>query len=190
MEEAVAALNRSIAIRPMASTYVARGNALIQQKKFAEAERDLREAISKKWPYLGAYIVYRAYRNLAESLVQQNKLEEAADVLMEARGRLPHFTAALTEKLAPVLYKGGRQNEALKELNAVRAQARTENLPESRMIFYALGLLNAELGHPREARDAFLEFLAVTQGMRIPVIQQARSKSEIALRDLGRQEPR
>jgi hypothetical protein len=189
LEEAGAAFNRSIAIRPMASTYVARGNALIKQKEFAEAERDLREAISKKWPYLGAYIAYRAYRNLAESLVQQNKPDEAADVLMEARGRLPHFTAALTEKLATVLCKGGRQNEALRELNAVRAQARTENLPESRMIFYGLGLLNTELGHPREARDAFLEFLSVTQGVLTPPVKQARSKSEIALRDLGRQEP-
>ena len=190
LEEAGAAFNRSIAIRPMASTYVARGNALIQQKKFPEAERDLREAISKKWPYLGAYIVYRAYRNLAESLVQQGKLNEAADEITQARLRLPHYTAALTEKLATILYKSGRKNEALSELKAARAHARTESLPESRMIFYGLGLLNVELGHPQDARDAFMEFLSTTRGMLTPPIKQARSKSEVALRDLGRQDSR
>jgi tetratricopeptide (TPR) repeat protein len=189
LEEAGAAFNRSIAIRPMASTYVARGNALIQQKKFAEAERDLREAISKKWPYLGAYIVYRAYRNLAESLVGQGKLKEAADALTEARRRSPHYAAALTGRLAGILVKSGRENEALNELNAARAQARTETMPESRLIFYGLGLLNAELGHSQDARDAFLEFLAITQGVLTPGIQDARSKSEIALRNLDRKGP-
>jgi protein O-mannosyl-transferase len=189
-EEAVAAFNRSIEIAPMASTYVTLGNTLIEQQKFAEAERDLREVTSKKRAEVASYTLYRAYRNLAESLVRQSKPNEAADALIEARGRLPHYTAALTEKLATVLYKGGRKNEALRELNAVRAQARTENLPESRMIFYGLGLLNEELGHPQDARDAFREFLSVTQGMLTPPIKQARSKSEVALRDLGRQDPR
>ena len=99
---------------------------------------------------------------------------------------MPHYSAALTDKLAPILYKGGRKNEALSELNAVRAQARTESLPESRMIFYDLGMLNAELGHPQDARDAFREFLFLTQGMLTPDIEQARSESEIALRNLGR----
>jgi hypothetical protein len=189
LEDAVAAFNRSIEIAPMASTYVARGTALIEEQKFAEAERDLREVTSKKRAQLGAYTLYRAYRNLATSLVLQGKLNEAADAIMEARRRLPRYSAALTDKLAPILYKGGRKNEALSELNAVRAQARTESLPESRMIFYDLGMLNAELGHPQDARDAFREFLSVTQGMLIPPIKQARSKSEVALRDLARQDP-
>ena len=190
LEEAVAAFNRSIEIAPMASTYVARGTALINQQKFAEAERDLREAISKKWTYLGAYIVYRAYRNLADSLVQQSKLNEAADAIREARRRLPRYAAALTGDLAIILYDSGRKNEALSELNAARAQARTESLPESRLLLYGLGLLNVELGHPEDARDAFLEFLSLTQGMLTPEIKKARSESEIALRNLGRQDPR
>jgi protein O-mannosyl-transferase len=190
LDEAVAAFDRSIEIAPMASTYVTRGTALIEQQKFAEAERDLREVTSGKRGQISTYVLYRAYRNLAESLVRQGKLNEAIDAITEARGRLPHYTAALTEKLAPILYKAGRKNEALSALNAARVQARTESLPESRMIFYGLGLLNAELGHPQTAHEAFQEFLSVTQGMLIPPIQQARSKSEVALRDLDRQQPR
>jgi tetratricopeptide (TPR) repeat protein len=190
LDEAVAAFDRSIEIAPMASTYVTRGTALIEQQKFAEAERDLRQVTSKNGAQMAAYTLYRAYRNLAESLVRQGKLNEAVAAIQEARARLPQYSAALTGKLAPILFKSGRKNEALSELNGVRAKARTESLPESRMIFYSLGLLNAELGHPQEAREAFLEFLSVTQGMLIPPIQQARSKSEVALRELARQESR
>jgi hypothetical protein len=190
LDEAVAAFDRSIEIAPIASTYVTRGMALIEQQKFAEAEHDLREVTSGKHGQVATYTLYRAYRNLAESLARQGKLNEAAAAIIEARVRLPQYTAALTGKLAPILFKSGRKNEALSELSAVRAKARTESLPESRMIFYSLGLLNAELGHPQEAREAFLEFLSVTQGMLILPIQQARSKSEVALRDLDRQQPR
>jgi hypothetical protein len=68
----------------------------------------------------------------------------------------------------------------------VRAQGRIETLAESRLIFYRLGLLNAELGHPQDARDAFQEFLSLTQRMLTPEIKQARSQSEVALRNLGR----
>lgn len=184
LEEAVAAFNRSIEIAPMVSTYVARGTALITQQKFAEAERDLREVTSKK--RVPSYTLYRAYKLLAVSLMKQSKLNEAADAITEARRRLPRYAAALTGDLAIILYDGGRKNEALSELNAARAQARTESLPESRLLLHGLGLLNVELGHTEDARDAFLEFLSLTQGMLTPKIKKARSESEVALRSLGR----
>ena len=188
LEEAVAAFNRSIEIAPMASTYVARGTALITQQKFAEAERDLREVTSKK--QVPSYTLYWAYRRLATSLTKRSKLNEAADAIREARRRLPRYAAALTGDLAIILYDSGRKNEALSELNAARAQARTESLPESRLLLHGLGLLNVELGHTEDARDAFLEFLSLTQGMLTPEIKKARSESEIVLRNLGRQDPR
>jgi hypothetical protein len=103
---------------------------------------------------------------------------------------LPHYTAALTGKLLSILSRAGRKNEALGELNAVRGQARTESLPESRLLLCGLGLLNLELGHPEDARAAFVEFLSVTQTMQTPGIKQARAEAEIALRNLDRQAPR
>ena len=120
------------------------------------------------------------------SLSRESKLNEAADTIMEARRRLPSYAAALTGKLAVVLYQADRKDEALTELNAARDQARTESLPESRLLFYSLGLLNAEQGRTRDARDAFLEFLSATRSMLTPEIKQARSEAEVALRDLGR----
>ncbi len=186
LEEAVSAFNRAIEIRPSPVAYLARGTTLIDQKKFAEAERDLHELTSVEIEKVTPYTMYQAYEGLAVSYVKQRKLTEGAAALVEARQRLPQYTAALTVRLAVILYQGGQKEEALNELNAARTQGRTDALPESRLIFYRLGLLNAELGHTQEARDAYKEFLALTKDILSPDIQLARSKSEEALRGLGR----
>ena len=185
LDEAVTAFNRSIEIHPMPATYLCRATALIDQNHFFEAERDLQQVISKKVEEVTPYTMYQSYERRAVSLTRQNKLNEAANSIVEARQRLPQYTAALTEKLAIVLYQGGQKDEALKELNAVRAQSRTEALPESRMILFRLGMLNVELGHRQDAVDAFREFLSLTQGMLTPDIEQARSQSKAALGKLG-----
>ncbi|HKP03874.1 MAG TPA: tetratricopeptide repeat protein [Chthoniobacterales bacterium] len=186
LADSVAAFDKSIAIRPMDATIVSRATTLIDLQRFAEAERDLRGVTAKQTAEVNAYTMYQAYERLAVSLSQQNKLDEAAAAIGEARRRLPQYIAALTEKLAVILYQGGRKNDALNELNAVRAQGHSETLPESRLIFYRMGLLNQELGHPQEARAAFQEFLSVTRGILTPEIEQARSQSEAALRSSGR----
>ncbi|MFZ1220748.1 MAG: tetratricopeptide repeat protein, partial [Chthoniobacterales bacterium] len=186
LADAVAAFDRSVAIRPMDATSVSRATTLIEQKRFAEAERDLRGVTSKQTGEVNAYTMYQAYERLAVSLTQQSKMDEAAGAMLEARRRLPRYTAALTEKLAVILYQGGQKNQALNELNAVQAQGRSESLPESRLIFFRLGLLNQELGKPQEARAAFQEFLSVTRGILTPDIKEARTQSEAALRSLAR----
>ena len=186
LEEAIGAFNRSIEIGPSAPAYTARGSTLIDQKRFPEAERDLREVTSRQVAQVAPYTMYQAYEGLAICFTQQGKLNQAADSIAEARGRLQQYTAALTEKLAVILYLGGQKQEALNQLNAVRAQGRTETLPESRLIFYRLGLLNVELGHPQDARDDFQEFLMLTRNTLTPDIAKARSDSEAALRTLGR----
>lgn len=183
LDEAIAAFNRSIEIAPMPSTYVVRAAAWIDQHKYAEAERDLRAVTSQKRGT--AYTFYRAYRDLADCISNQGRTDEAVDVIKQARIRLPSYTAALTGKLSSILWRAGRTSEALSEFNGARAQARTESLPESRLLLYGLGVLNLELGHSEDARAAFLEFLSVTQGMLAPGVKQARAEAEIRLRDLG-----
>ncbi len=127
LEEAIAAFDRSIAIHPAPATTVARATALIDQKRFSEAERDLRQVTSKnvedvKMPTS----MYQAYERLSIALTEETKLSVAATAIAEARRRLPQYTAALTEKLAVILDQGGQKNEALNELIGVRASARTE----------------------------------------------------------------
>lgn len=122
LEEAAGAFNRSIEIRPTPTAYVARGTTLIDQKRFPEAERDLHEVTSKQVAQVAPYTMYQAYEGPAVSFTQQRKLNQVAGSIAEALGRLPQYTAALTEKLAVILYQGGQKDEALNQLNAVWAQ--------------------------------------------------------------------
>lgn len=186
LEEAVKAFDRSTEIHPMATTYVSRATALIDQNRFSEAERDLREVTSKEVAQVSGYTMYQAYERLAISNTQQRKVNEAIEAITEARRRLPQYRAALTEKLAIILYQSGDKQRAIDELNSVQAQARTETLPESRLVFYRLGLLNAELGHSQEARTALQEFMSLTQNMGTPEINRARAQTESELGKLGR----
>jgi tetratricopeptide (TPR) repeat protein len=186
LEEAISAFNRAIQILPSPVAYLARGTTFIDQKKFEEAERDLHQLTSVELEKVTPYTMYQAYEGLAVSYVKQRKLTEAAAVLVEARDRLPQYTAAFTVRLAVVLYQGGQKEEAFNQLNAARTNGRNDALPESRLIFYRLGLLNAELGHTQEARDAYNEFLSLTKDILSPDIQLARSKTEDALKELGR----
>ena len=186
LDEAIDAFDRSIQIHSLPATLVSRATALIDKNRFGEAERDLREVTSLQVAQVSAYTMYQAYERFAIAAQQQRKLDEAVKSIDEARRRLPQYKAALTEKLAVILYQSGQKQEALNELKAVRDQARIERLAESRLVSYRLGLLNAELGHQDEAREAFAEFLILTKGMLTPEIRQARSQSEAALRNLGR----
>jgi protein O-mannosyl-transferase len=186
LEEAVAAFNRAIEILPSPVAYLARGTTLIDQKRFEEAERDLHELTSVEIEKVTPYTMYQAYEGLAVSYVKQRKLTEAAAALVEGRNRLPQYTAAFTVRLAVILYQGGQKQEALNQLNAARTHGRTDALPEARLIFYRLGLLNAELGNAQDARAAYQEFLSLTKDILSPDIQAARSKSEEALRNLDR----
>lgn len=186
LDEAVKAFDRSTEIHPMATTYVSRATALIDQNRFSEAERDLREVTSKEVAQVSGYTMYQAYERLAISNTQQRKVNEAIEAITEARRRLPQYRAAITEKLAIILYQSGDKQRAIDELNSVQAQARTETLPESRLVFYRLGLLNAELGHPQEARTALQEFMSLTQNMGTPEINRARAQTESELGKLGR----
>ena len=185
LDEAARALNRSIEIHPMSTTYVSRATVLIDQNQFAEAERDLNEVTSKEIAQVSPYAMYQAYERLAVCKQQQRKLSEATAAIAEGRRRLPQYNAALTEMLAVSLYQTGDRQRARDELNAVRAQGRTETLPESRLVFYRLGLLNDEMGNPEEARAAYQEFLSLTEHMLTPDIDQARTQSKAALAKLN-----
>lgn len=186
LDEAMAAFNRSLQIKPQPNAYVARAATETERRQFTEAERDLREVISKPDGEINQYTMYQAYEGLAVCFTRQQQLNEAATTLAEGRKRLPIYAGALTEKLAVVLYQGGQKQEALNQLNSVRAQARTETLPESRLVFYRIGLLNVELGQPQAARAAFQEFLTLTRDTLTPDIQKARTQVEVALGNLSR----
>jgi tetratricopeptide (TPR) repeat protein len=183
-EEAERSYDRALQIRRHNLGHIGRGISRTELKRFDEADRDLRSITSQATERVPSFSMYQAYEALAVNYERQGKLNEAAGTLDEARKRLPQYRAALTEKLAIILYQGGKKQDAYVQLDAVRAQARQETLPEARFVFYRIGLLAAELGRNGEARSAFQEYLALTTQMQDPEFVQTRTDAEAALRQL------
>lgn len=183
-DDAKTAYDRSIAISPNAGAYMGRGRIFIKQKKFTDAESDLQRVLKMPTEGVPVYVLYQSYESLAVAYQEQQKLNEAFNILVQGRARLPQYAAALTEKVSIVLYQGGQKEQALLELEKYRAQARNELLPESRFVFYRLGLLYAEFGKKEEARAALQEYLSLTQGIKDKETTQTRIEVENALRQL------
>ncbi|MCW5961481.1 MAG: tetratricopeptide repeat protein [Pyrinomonadaceae bacterium] len=162
--EALEAYNRSLDNRQTALGLMGRARANIFLGNNEEAVWDLKTVVEMDNKDLDAYTLYQTYEALSLALSQEKKNRDAAEVLREARKRLPIYMAALTEKLAIVLYQQNRKDEALRELETAKPQARRELLPESKNVFMRSGMLYAELGQNQKAREDLQEFLRLTQG--------------------------
>lgn len=160
--EAISSFDQSIAKKPLPRAYLGRGRAYALSGRFDKAERDLRFVVDLPAEEVEAYALYQAYESLGIALTGKNDLDKAERTFVKSRRRLPIYSAALTEKLAIVLYQKGDKARALAELESSREQAQRELLPESKNVFLRLGMLYSELGRRDEARIALREFLAST----------------------------
>lgn len=180
----LAAYSRSLEIRPSTLAYMGRGRALLYQQRFAEAEQDLQKVTTIPPEQTNAYTLYQSYEALAIVYQQQQKFDAAANTLAEARQKLPLYTAALSTKLAVILYQGGKKNEALQILEQTRTAARRELLPESKEVFMRLGMLYAEAGKTAEARAALQEYLTLTAALKDKNTIQNRTQATNILNQL------
>jgi hypothetical protein len=161
-QEAVAAYDRSIADKPTALALMGRARNYIALNRLDDAIRDLNAVLVISAENINAYTLYQSYEAIALAYQQAGRLSEAENALREAIRRLPIYRAALTEKLAVVLYLQGRKPDVLRELEGARDQARVELLPGSKLVMFRLGMLYAEFGKNAEAKAAFKEFLDAT----------------------------
>jgi len=184
-QEALDALNNSIKIKKSATAVLGRGRSLLYLNRFDEAVPDLQWVIALPNEEINAYTLYQSYESLAIALTGLRKFDEAQRTLMEARQRLPIYAAALTEKLAVVLYQAGNRSSALSELEAAREKAKTELLPESKSVLLRLGMLYAELGRKEDARRVLQEYLSLTAPLKDSVSLADREQAAILLRKLS-----
>lgn len=183
--EALEAFNRSLEIKQTSLGLLGRARANIYLNKYEDAVRDLETVIRMPNEDLNAYTLYQSYEALALALSQNGKPEKAAEVLQEARRRLPIYRAALTEKLAIIFYQQNRKPDALRELEQARAQAAREMLPESKNIFLRLGMLYGEMGQKQKAREAFEEYMKMTAGFNDAETLRNRQQIGALLRQAG-----
>ncbi|MDM7923344.1 MAG: tetratricopeptide repeat protein [Pyrinomonadaceae bacterium] len=173
-ETVVEAYDRSLAIKRQPLALMGRGRTLVTLGRTEEAIRDLTEVVSLPPEQINAYTLFQAYEALGIALQTSGRTGEAIARLEEARRRLPIYNAAVTEKLAVVLYLQGKKDAALAELEHARAAAAAEMLPASKLVFFRLGILYAETGKVRESAEPFRAFLAATENTIDPEIQQYR----------------
>ena len=183
-EEAIGAYNNSLEIKPTPLGHLGRGRNRLLLKQYDAAVQDLRAVIDLPDKEINAYTLYQAYEALALALSESRKLEQAETVLREARKRLPIYSAALTEKLAVVLYQQNRKTEVLQELESARQQAKTELLPESKSVYLRLGMLYQEAGQNEKARQALQEYLNLTRNLRDQTTTQNRAAASNLLKNL------
>jgi tetratricopeptide (TPR) repeat protein len=164
--EAIEAFSQAIERKPTMRGFLGRARVYVSAKQLQQAENDLNRALQFPPEKIEAYALYQVYESLGIVYVEQGRFDAAAKSFRDARVKLPIYAAALTEKLAVVLYQNGQKDVALSELESARAQARKELLPESKSIFLRLGMLYAERGQKDEARIALREYLDLTSAIK------------------------
>lgn len=162
LSDAAYAYGRALSIQPLATSFVGRSRVFIETGRSEDAERDLEAVLGGRALSASPYMSYQAFESLAICYERQRRWDEAIRVLETGIARFPFYRAALTEKLAVILYQAGRKERALLELEAARARAADELLPEAKAVLFRLGLLYAEAGRNADARLALADFLAQT----------------------------
>jgi protein O-mannosyl-transferase len=182
--EAAKAFSDSIKLKESQGAYNGRARANIALKKLPEAEKDALKAVELGNNDGELYTLYQSNEILAIAYVEQKKYDEAIKSLTESRKKLSGYYAALTEKLAIAYYQSGKKEDALRELEAVKSQARSELLPESKNVFLRLGMLYNELGRTGEAKESLQEYLKLSQTNRDLNTEQNRQQATKLLQTL------
>jgi tetratricopeptide (TPR) repeat protein len=179
--EALNAYERSIGIRPTALALMGRARNLTATGRHAEAIADVDRIFEMPLEETNAYTLFQAYEVKTIALQRTGRAAEAIAMLNEARSILPIYRAALTEKIVVLLYTQGKKGEALAELERARPGVAGENLAASKLVYFRLGLLYAELGRYAEARREFQMFLNSTETLAGAEIDNYRKEAARAL---------
>lgn len=182
--ESIEAFNNSLDIKATPNAYLGRAQSFIKSEKFEEAVLDLQKITEMKDESVNGYTLYQSYEALAATLQRKKDFSSAEKYLREAIKRLPIYKAALTEKLAIILYQQDRKPEALQELENAKNQARAEFLPTSKNVFLRLGMLYAENGDKENAKTNLQEYLKLTATMQDKTTEANRKQANDLLKKL------
>jgi tetratricopeptide (TPR) repeat protein len=186
LDEALEAYNRSLAIWPRPLAYIGRAQILVRKGDLDAAISDMKSVIEDHSNETDLYTIYQAYETLAIALEDKGNYLDAEKNLRDARTRLPMYRAALTEKLAVILYNENRKQDALRELENVKDAAVHELLPASKAVFFRLGLLYAEGGNKQAAYENLNIFLRQSVAAKDKETDNERQEATAALKQLGR----
>lgn len=183
-QESINAYTTAIEKKPVQRGFLGRGRGYLKLKQYQNAESDLINAINVPPDKSEAYALYQAYEALGITYTEQRKYEAAIKNFTDAREQLPMYSASLSVNLAIVRYQNGQKEDALRELETARPQARKELLPESKAVFLRLGMLYLEAGRKDESRDALVEYIALTESASDKITNAGRTQARKLLDSL------
>lgn len=185
-DESINAYTTAIEKKPVPRGFIGRGRVYLKTKQYAKAQADLEAAANFPREQIEAYALYQAFEALGLAYSEQKKYQEAAQSFIDARTKLPIYTAALTNDLAVIYYQSGQKDAALRELEGARDQARKELLPESKDVFLRLGMLYQELGRKDDAKTALNEYLDLTASIKNKSTAANRNQATKLLESLNK----
>ncbi|MCB9154984.1 MAG: tetratricopeptide repeat protein [Caldilineae bacterium] len=173
--EARAALDKSLVSLDASSTpnaLINRAQIAIDEGRFDDAEADLNTVLA------GQPENIQAYEQLAVAYQAAGRLNDAANILVAGRERVPYNYCSFTNNLAVIFYLGGAKDRALQELESIRSQAVDQPDPGCRAGVFHLGQLYLEQGRTLDGRAALEEYLALTRTMADDETQQFRASAQ------------
>ena len=182
--DAIEAYDRSLAVKRTPLAVMGRSRNLMSLQRYPEAISELQAAAKTPGDKINLFTLYQIYETLAIAQQAAGDSAGAEETLREGRAKMPIYSAALTEKLGVILYMQGRKQDALNELESVRAQAEKEMLIDAKVVYLRLGMLYAEAGRPQEARRDLQRFLDATVNSTVPEIVNDRAQAAAAIQRL------
>ena len=184
LSDAIAAYDRSIAIKRDPQSLMARSRNLIAVGRVDQAVEDLNSVINLPNDQINAYLLFQTYEVLAIAYSQTGHEADAERTIRAARDRLPIYRAALTDKLAIILYNQKKKENALAELESARGQALAEMLPASKAVLFRIGALEAETHDTVSAKRDLELFLKLSATYSDPESTNLRRQASEMLKRL------
>jgi len=183
LAEAKQETSRAIELRPdMTTAYLTRGTIAVRERRYDEAERDLKRV-------LNAFPDYDVAREqLALAYQQQGRFDESISLFEEGRRLIPakemlyRINIAVLDKLA------NRNAEAQLELESLVPGLNPTSDADLLIAWWYLGELYRAQGIIDKASSAYKQYLRSTEGNDEPQVRRLRDLSSESLRQMKNDE--
>jgi tetratricopeptide (TPR) repeat protein len=181
LQEAKEAVSRAIQLRPeMTNAYLARGVISVRERRFEDAEADLRRVLNA-FPTLDV-----PREQLALAYQQQGRLDESIALFDEGRRLIPARQYVYTINIAVLHKLANRNTEALSSLESLLPVLNTTSDPDLLAASFYLGELYRERGRPENAASAYDRYLKATESGADAKVNKLREQAIQGLQQLRR----
>ncbi|HJQ26380.1 MAG TPA: tetratricopeptide repeat protein [Blastocatellia bacterium] len=177
--EAKQVISRALELRPdMTAAHVARGIIAVRERRYDDAERDLKEVLNTFPSH------ETAREQLALAYQQQGRPNESIALFEEGRRLIPAKQSLYTINIAVLDKLAGRNTDAQSELESLLPVLNSTGDPDLLVAWWYLGELYREQGKADSAVSAYERYLRATEGSRDAQVNRLRDLANQSLQKL------